>query len=102
VELGTSHKVCQQEVRRVASRENRHPHRTRGEKGIARAAELMNTNVTQFILDRVVPDAERIVAEKESQKIRLAADAWAELCKRLDAEPKDLPKRSLFPSQSAV
>lgn len=58
---------------------------------IARAAELMNTNVTQFILDRVVPDAEWIVAEKESQKIFLGADDWAELCKRLDAASKDLP-----------
>lgn len=59
---------------------------------IARAAELMNTNVTQFILDRVVPDAERIVAQKSHQKIRLAADDWAEFCKRLDAAPKDLPR----------
>ena len=59
---------------------------------IARAAELMNTNVTQFILDRVVPDAERIVAEKESQKICLAADDWTEFCRRLDEAPRDLPK----------
>lgn len=59
---------------------------------IARAAELMDTNVTQFILDRVVPDAERIVAEKGNQTIRLAADDWAELCKRLDGAPQDLPK----------
>ena len=59
---------------------------------IARAAELTNTNVTQFILERVVPDAERIVAEKDSQKITLAADDWAEFCRRLDEAPKDLPK----------
>ena len=57
---------------------------------IARAAELTSTNVTQFILDRVVPEAERIVAEKEAQKVLLTADAWAEFCKRLDEAPKDL------------
>lgn len=62
------------------------------QKGIiVRAAELTSTNVTQFILDRVVPEAERIVAEKESQKVLLAADHWAEFCKRLDEAPKDLP-----------
>ena len=52
-------------------------------KVIVRAAALTNTDVTRFILDRVVPDAERIVAEKEGQKIRLppntglnSADTW--------------------------
>jgi len=58
---------------------------------IVRAAELTSTNVTQFILDRVVPEAERIVAEKESQKVLLTADHWAEFCRRLDEAPKDLP-----------
>jgi len=61
-------------------------------KVILRAAELTNTDVTQFILDRVVPDAERIVAEKGSQKVFLTAEHWEEFCKRLDAAPKDLPK----------
>ena len=58
---------------------------------IVRAAELTSTNVTQFILDRVLPAAERIVADKESPKVLLAAEPWAEFCKRLDEAPKDLP-----------
>jgi uncharacterized protein (DUF1778 family) len=60
-------------------------------KVIVRAAELTHTDVTQFILDRVVPDAERIVAEKEGLKVLLSAEHWADLCKRLDEAPKDLP-----------
>ncbi len=32
-----------------------------------------------------------IVEEKECSEIRLSADEWAELCKRLDAAPQDLP-----------
>ena len=59
---------------------------------IVRAAELTNTDVTQFILDRVIPDAERIVAQKEGHKILLTAEHWAEFCKGLDEAPKDLPR----------
>jgi uncharacterized protein (DUF1778 family) len=65
---------------------------SRRKRIIARAAELMNTNVTQFILDRVVPDAEQIVADKDGERIRLPAGDWAELCRRMDEAPKDLPK----------
>ena len=60
-------------------------------KVIVRAAELTDTDVTQFILDRVVPDAERIVAEREGVKILLTDEDWANFCKRLDEAPKDLP-----------
>jgi uncharacterized protein (DUF1778 family) len=60
-------------------------------KVIVRAAELTGADVTQFILDRVVPDAERIVAEREGVKIPLTAEHWVEFCKRLDEAPKDLP-----------
>jgi uncharacterized protein (DUF1778 family) len=59
-------------------------------KVIVRAAELTDTDVTQFILDRVVPDAERIVAEREGVKILLNAEHWVDFCKRLDEAPKDL------------
>jgi uncharacterized protein (DUF1778 family) len=59
---------------------------------IVRAAELTNTDVTQFILDRVMPDVERIVAQKENPKIMLSADDWAEFRRRLDEAPKDLPR----------
>jgi uncharacterized protein (DUF1778 family) len=58
---------------------------------ILRAAELTRTSVTQFILDRVIPDAEQIVSERERQRIQLDAGSWAEFCARLDAAPKDLP-----------
>ena len=56
-----------------------------------RAAELMDTDVTRFILDRIIPDAERIVAQREGTKIVLTAEHWMEFCKHLDEAPKDLP-----------
>ncbi|NUQ63315.1 MAG: DUF1778 domain-containing protein [Pirellulales bacterium] len=58
---------------------------------LVRAAELTHTNLTQFILDRVIPEAERIVVEKEEQKVVMPADAWTEFCKLLDSAPRDLP-----------
>lgn len=70
-------------------------------KVIVRAAKLTNTDVTQFILDRVVPDAERIVAEKDGQKVLLAAEDWAEFCKRLDQAPRDLPRMRALLARSA-
>jgi uncharacterized protein (DUF1778 family) len=63
----------------------------RQKQAIVRAAELTRSNVTQFILDRVVPEAERIVAEEEHSRIQLGADDWTAFCARLDAAPRDLP-----------
>jgi len=57
---------------------------------VARAAELAGVNITQFIMDRVFPDAERIVLE--NNRIRLSGRDWTNFCARLDAHPKKLPE----------
>ncbi len=57
---------------------------------VVRAAELTGVNITQFIMDRVFPDAERIVLE--NNRIQLSGRDWAKFCARLDAPPKKLPE----------
>jgi len=57
---------------------------------VVRAAELAGVNITQFIMDRVFPDAERIVLE--NNRIRLSGRDWTKFCARLDARPKKLPE----------
>jgi len=57
---------------------------------VARAAELAGVNITQFIMDRVFPDAERIVLE--NNRIRLSGRDWTKFCARLDASPRKLPE----------
>ncbi len=57
---------------------------------VARAAELAGVNITQFIMDRVFPEAERIVLE--NHRIRLSGKDWARFCARLDEPPRKLPE----------
>lgn len=57
---------------------------------VIRAAELLGVNITQFIMDRVFPEAEKIVME--NQRIRLSSDDWERFCARLDEPPKKLPE----------
>ena len=47
-------------------------------------------NVTQFIMDRVFPEAERIVLE--NQRIRLAKEDWERFAAKLDEPPRPLPE----------
>ena len=57
---------------------------------VSRAAELLGVNITQFIMDRVFPEAERIVLE--DNRIRLSKKDWDRFCSKLDEPPKDLPE----------
>jgi len=57
---------------------------------VTRAAELLGVNITQFIMDRVFPEAERIVLE--NHRIRLSSKDWERFCARLDEPPKNLPE----------
>jgi len=57
---------------------------------IARAAELSGMNVTQFIMDRVYPEAEKVVAGHESGRVILGEEAWATFCLKLDEAPREL------------
>jgi len=57
---------------------------------ISRAAAMLGVNVTQFIIERVFPEAERIVAE--GNRTRLSKEEWERFYSKLDETPKDLPE----------
>lgn len=57
---------------------------------ISRAAALLGVNITQFILERVFPEAQRIVAE--DNRTRLPRAEWEQFLAKLDEAPKDLPE----------
>jgi uncharacterized protein (DUF1778 family) len=57
---------------------------------ISRAAALLGINITQFIIERVFPEAERIVAE--DARTRLPKEEWMRFLAKLDEAPKDLPE----------
>ena len=61
---------------------------------IARAAELVGTNVTQFIMERVYPEAEKIVAQADQHRILLDEVGWEAFCQNLDRAPRNLPNLS--------
>lgn len=56
---------------------------------IARAAELTGTNVTQFIMERVYPEAEKIVAKADQHRVVLDEAGWETFCRRLDEAPRN-------------
>jgi uncharacterized protein (DUF1778 family) len=57
---------------------------------IRRAAAMLGVNVTQFIMERVFPEAERIVAE--DNRTRISKKEWERFLAKLDEAPKDLPE----------
>ena len=57
---------------------------------ISRAAAMLGVNITQFIIERVFPEAERIVAE--GNRTRLSKEEWERFHAKLDETPKDLPE----------
>ena len=57
---------------------------------ISRAAAMLGVNITQFIIERVFPEAERIVAEEN--RTRLPKVEWEKFYAKLDEAPKDLPE----------
>lgn len=57
---------------------------------IARAAELANMTITQYVLSLVWPDAEKRVSEHS--RIRLSESDWQAFSARLDEPPRDLPE----------
>ncbi len=57
---------------------------------VSRAAELLGVNVTQFIMDRIYPEAEKIVLE--NRRIQLPKKDWERFCAQLDEPPKELPE----------
>jgi len=57
---------------------------------ISRAAAMLGVNITQFIIERVFPEAERIVAE--GNRTCLPKEEWERFYAKLDETPKDLPE----------
>ena len=58
-------------------------------KVIEKAARLLNTTVSSFVLQRAVEDAQAILAEQH--QFRLPKKQWDAFCKALDTPPRDLP-----------
>lgn len=57
---------------------------------IARAAELKQTTVTNFMVEQAFHAAQQILADQTH--FYLSPQKWEEFCAALDAPPCDLPK----------
>jgi uncharacterized protein (DUF1778 family) len=67
---------------------------------IARAAELKQTTLTNFMVEQSFEAAQQILADQ--RHFYLSAEKWDEFCAALDAPPKDLPRlRKLLNEPSA-
>lgn len=68
---------------------------------IAKAARLLNTTVSTFVLQHAYEDAQSILAEQS--RFQLPSREWKAFCEALDAPPKDLPAlRKLLKSKGVV
>src|SRR5258708_4760411 len=56
---------------------------------ISRAAAMLGVNITQFIMERVFPEAERIVAE--GNRTRLPKKEWERFLATLDVARHEVP-----------
>lgn len=65
---------------------------------IAEAAEASGLDITQFVLERVIPEAREIVATTEN-RIELSEEDWDAFKTRLDEPPKDLRELKAFLNQ---
>ena len=62
---------------------------------LTRAAGVLNTSVSNFVVQRAYAEAQVILAEQT--QFRLSDKKWRAFCKALDAPPKDIPAlRRLF------
>jgi uncharacterized protein (DUF1778 family) len=60
------------------------------QKDVARAAELKQTTLTNFMVEQSFEAAQQILADQGH--FYLSPDKWDEFCAALDALPKDLPR----------
>lgn len=56
---------------------------------ITRAADTVNTTVSNFVLQKAYAEAQAVLAEQN--QFRLPEKKWRAFCKALDAPPKDIP-----------
>jgi uncharacterized protein (DUF1778 family) len=64
--------------------------RLRQKEVIARAAELKQTTLTNFMVEQAFTAAQLILADQVH--FALSPKKWDEFCAVLDAPPKDLPR----------
>lgn len=56
---------------------------------ITRAAAMLNTSVSHFVLGKAYSEAQAVLADQT--RIRLPPRKWRAFCKALDAPPKEIP-----------
>lgn len=66
---------------------------------ISQAAKATGKTITQFVIDRVLPEARNIVAEQEH--IKLTEKDWQLIQSRMDQPPRSLPELRKFLTQES-
>jgi uncharacterized protein (DUF1778 family) len=56
---------------------------------LTRAARVVNTSVSSFVVQRAYAEAQAVLAEQS--EFRLSDKQWREFSKALDAPPRDIP-----------
>ena len=56
---------------------------------LTRAASVLNTSVSNFVVQRAYAEAQVVLAEQS--QFRLPDKKWREFCRALDSPPKDIP-----------
>ncbi|BDC47968.1 hypothetical protein F183_A02840 [Bryobacterales bacterium F-183] len=67
---------------------------------IARAAELKQTTVTNFMVEQAFQAAQQILADQTH--FYLSPEKWEEFCAALDAPPKKKPRLKKLLTQPSV
>ncbi|MFN0167917.1 MAG: DUF1778 domain-containing protein [Bryobacteraceae bacterium] len=67
---------------------------------IARAADLKQTTLTNFMVEQAFSAAQQILADQAH--FYLSAEKWEEFCAALDAPPRDLPELRRLLSEPSV
>jgi uncharacterized protein (DUF1778 family) len=67
---------------------------------IARAAELKQTTLTNFMVEKSFEAAQEILANQ--RHFYLSPEKWDEFCAALDAPPKDLPNLRKLLSEPTI
>ena len=67
---------------------------------IARAADLKQTTLTNFMVEQAFQAAQQILADQVH--FYLSEDKWKAFCAALDAPPKDLPRLRKLLAQPGV
>lgn len=67
---------------------------------IARAAELKQTTLTNFMVEQAFSAAQQILADQAH--FYLSAEKWEEFCAALDAPPRELPELRKLLSEPSV